>query len=376
MAPRCGSTRVELRAFRNLADRELTLDSSLTVIHGPNGAGKTNLLEALFFGLSGRSCRTNAEREAIRFGEGLARVEVTVADGADRRAFLSAVDRAEGRRHLLDGSPAGPESAARRPALALFMPDRLALIKGPPAARRAHLDRLVPALWPGRAAVRSRFGRALAQRNSLLARIRAGAASESSLDAWDLELAAEAVELIAARAEAVGLLAGPFRDAASRLGLAGEAGLAYRPRSEASDPEAYATELRDRRSSDLDRGRTTHGPHLDELRIELAGRTLRRYGSQGQQRVGLLALLFAERELLLERRGVAPLMLLDDVMSELDPERRELLAETVIGAGQALVTATHPEQVPDCERAELRVRAGRIDPIDPVVRRTASREAA
>ena len=367
---------VELRGFRNLADRELTLDSSLTVIHGPNGAGKTNLLEALFFGLSGRSCRTNAERETIRFGESLARVEVTVADASERRVFLSAVDRAEGRRHLLDGHPVGPASAAARPALALFMPDRLALIKGPPAARRAHLDRLVPALWPARAELRGRFGRALAQRNSLLARIRAGAASEGSLDAWDLELAVEAVGLIHARAEAVELLAEPFRAAAARLGLPGEADLAYRPRSEASDPEAFVAELRERRRGDLDRGHSTHGPHLDELRISLADRLLRRYGSQGQQRVALLALLFAERAVLLERRGAAPLMLLDDVMSELDPERRELLAETVIGAGQALVTATHPEQVPDCERAELRVRAGRVEAVGPRGASDISREAA
>jgi DNA replication and repair protein RecF len=353
--------RLDLHGFRNLADGELSLDSSLTVVHGPNGAGKTNLLEAIFFALSGRSCRTRAEREAIRFGEAVARVEVTVAERGDRRVFLSAVDRGEGRRHLLDGSPAGPESAARRPALALFMPDRLALVKGPPAARRAHLDRLVPALWPARAGVRTRFGRALAQRNALLARLRAGIGSESSLDAWDLELAAEAVELIAARAEAIDLLAGPFRDAASRLGLPGEASLAYRPRSEAGDAEEFAAELRERRPADLDRGHTTHGPHHDEVRIALADRTLRRYGSQGQQRGALLALLFAEREALLERRGVPPLMLLDDVMSELDPERRELLAETVLGAGQALITATHPGQVPDCERSELRVRAGRIE---------------
>jgi DNA replication and repair protein RecF len=365
--------RLDLRGFRSLADGELTLDSSLTVVHGPNGAGKTNLLEALFFGLTGRSCRTRAEREAIRFGEQLARVEVTVSDGPERRVFLAGVSRDEGRRQLLDGSPPGPESAALRPAIALFMPDRLALIKGPPAARRAHLDRLVPALWPARATVRARYGRALAQRNALLGRIRRGAASASSLDAWDLELAREGVELAAARAEAVEMLAEPFGSAAEKLGLPGVATLEYRPRSEASEPEQLAAELRDRRSADLERGHSGHGPHLDELRIALGGRTLRRYGSQGQQRLALLALLFAEREALLARRGSAPLLLLDDVMSELDPERRELLVDTVRGAGQALVTATHPEQVPECERSEIRVRAGRAEPLG---RRGHAREAA
>lgn len=354
--------RLDLHGFRNLADAELSLDSSLTLIHGPNGSGKTNLLEAVFFGLTGRSCRTNAEREVIRFGEKLARVEVVLAEGAERRRYLSAVERGEGRRRLLDGSAAGPESAALRPAIALFMPDRLALIKGPPAARRAHLDRLVPALWPARAEVRSRFGRALAQRNALLGRIRAGAAPAGSLDAWDLELAQEGVELIAARREALELLAEPFRDAAERLGLPGRAELAYRPRSVALEAGELAAELRERRQQDLERGYSTHGPHHDEVRIALADRTLRGYGSQGQQRTALLALLFAEREVLLARRGSPPLMLLDDVMSELDPDRRELLTETLVESGQALVTATHPGQMPDCARHELCARSGRFEP--------------
>ena len=355
--------RLDLHGFRNLTDAELTLDPSLTLIHGPNGAGKTNMLEAIFFGLTGRSCRTNAERETIRFGEPLSRVEVTVADGDERRRFLSSVARGDGRRQLLDGSAAGPESVALRPAIALFMPDRLALIKGPPAARRAHLDRLVPALWPARADLRPRFGRALAQRNALLGRIRAGAASPSSLDAWDQELAREAVELIAARREALDLLAEPFRVAAERLGLPGRAELVYRPRSEAGEAAEFAAELSERRSHDIERGHSTHGPHHDEVRIALAERALRGYGSQGQQRTALLALLFAERELLLARRGSPPLMLLDDVMSELDPDRRELLTETLLDTGQAFVTATHPGQMPDCVRGELRVRAGRAEPL-------------
>jgi DNA replication and repair protein RecF len=241
------------------------------------------------------------------------------------------------------------------------MPDRLALVKGPPAARRAHLDRLVPALWPARAELRSRFGRALAQRNALVARVRAGASPIASLDAWDTEFAGAGHSLIAARREAVEALAGPFGEAANRLGLPGEAALEYRPRSDAADAETLAAELRERRSADLDRGYTTHGPQYDELNIGLAGRSVRRYASQGQQRLALLALIFAERELLLERRGTAPLLLLDDVMSELDPERRELLTETVLAAGQALLTATDTGQLPEGPRRELRVRAGRFE---------------
>ena len=148
---------------------------------------------------------------------------------------------------------------------------------------------------------------------------------------------------MADRREAVDGLREPFAELAERLGLPGAAELRYRPRSEAGDAEGLAAELEERRAADIERGFTAHGPHRDEVQLLLDGAALRAYGSQGQQRVALLALLFAERELLAERRGRAPLMLLDDVMSELDADRRELLAELLRSGGQALVTATEAE---------------------------------
>jgi DNA replication and repair protein RecF len=242
------------------------------------------------------------------------------------------------------------------------MPDRLALIKGPPAARRGHLDRLVAALWPSRAELRPAYGRVLAQRNALLHRARAGHASHASLDAWDQSLADAAAELIAARAEACELLAEPFSRACDELSLPGPAEIRYRPRCEGRSPEQLLGELAERRERDLEAGRTTHGPHLDEVVLSLDDHSLRRYGSQGQQRSSLLALLFAERELLFELRGSPPLMLLDDVMSELDPDRRELLMGRLAAGGQSLITATHLGQLPAGERHELQVDAGRAGP--------------
>jgi DNA replication and repair protein RecF len=347
--------------FRNLGKAELGLGEGITLLHGPNGAGKTNLLEALYMALAGRSPRTRAERETIEFGAPLARAEAVVDEEGESRRFLCAVDRSEGRRHSVNGSPAPPESARLRPALAVFMPDRLALVKGPPAARRSHLDGFVAALHPARAEARRRYARALAQRNALVGRIRAGAADPVSLDAWDAELAAAGVELIETRAAAVDELAPPFASAAAELGL-GEAEIAYRPRSRASDAEELRAELAERRESDIARGFSGHGPHLDELAISVGGRAARRYASQGQQRMALLALLFAERDALLAGERTPPLLLLDDVTSELDPERRELLcARLVAGAGQALVTATEAAHLPtSCPRAEVAVRDGAL----------------
>jgi DNA replication and repair protein RecF len=340
-------TAIEARPIRSLDRARVELQPGIVSVVGPNGVGKTNLVEALYFALTGRSFRTSDRRDLIPFGGSLARAEATVrdADGLERR-LLASVSRTEGRRHLLDGSPADPATLARnRPPVAVFAPDRLTLIKGPPAERRAHLDGFAAARWPARAELRKRYGQALAQRNALLARVARGLAAPGELEAWDTSLAAAAAPLVAARDEAVALLAGPFANAASELGLEGGASLEYAPRAFGSAAEIRVG-LEERREQDVGLGRSSWGPHLDELKVCAGGRSLRRYGSQGQQRAGLLALLFAEREALLDARRVVPLLLLDDVMSELDPGRRERLVQRLDGDGQAVITAADEESLP------------------------------
>jgi DNA replication and repair protein RecF len=343
-------TVAEANPSRSLSGVRVELRPGVTSLIGPNGAGKTNLLEALYFALTGRSFRTSDRRDLIPFGGQMARAEAVVrdADGAQHR-LLASVGRAEGRRHLLDGSPVDAATAARRrPPVAVFSPDRLALVKGPPAERRAHIDRYVAARWPSRFGLRVRFGQALAQRNALLAGGRAGGCD---LDAWDLTFAEAAAALSAARAESIEELAPRFAAAAAELGLEGEGRLEYAPRSPGS-PAELCEGLRERREADLRLGRTSWGPHLDEVKLSCADRALRRFGSQGQQRTALLALLFAERAALAEARRVTPLLLLDDVMSELDPERRERLVDLLAGPGQVVITAATEESVPEALRAD------------------------
>jgi DNA replication and repair protein RecF len=338
---------VEARPLRSLSRARVELRPGIVSLIGPNGAGKTNLLEALYFGLTGRSFRTADRRDLIPFGGSLARAEVTVrsADGVERH-LLASVSRVDGRRHLLDGSPADPATLARnRPPVAVFSPDRLSLIKGPPAERRAHLDGFIAARWPSRSELRQRFGQALAQRNALVARLAAGQGSPAQLDTWDAAFAAAAAELIAARSDAVDELRQSFAVAAADLGLAGAAELQYAPRASGA-AEEIRNGLGEHREADLRLGRTSWGPHLDELKVSVDGRALRRYGSQGQQRTALLALLFAERESLLAARQVTPLLLLDDVMSELDPERRGHLIERLRRGGQTLISAASPDSLP------------------------------
>jgi DNA replication and repair protein RecF len=358
-------TRLQLRDFRNYDRAEIELSGGLTVVAGPNGAGKTNLLEAIYFGCTGRSPRTASDRELVRHGATVTRVVVDTADEATQHRLEAAFEHGEPKRLRVDGRPADRfDDLDARPLLGVFMPERLELVKGAPAARRAHLDQLVAALWPARAETRAAYSRALAQRNALLARIRHGAARPDALDAWDAELARQGVLLAANRREAIDGVRASFAELADCLGLPGVAEVRYRPRSGAADANGLAAELRERRAADLDRGFTAHGPHRDEVELRLGGESLRAFGSQGQQRVALLALLFAERRVLLEAHGRPPLMILDDVMSELDPElRRRLATRLREGGGQALITATEPGQVPtEIEREELALRAGRTPP--------------
>jgi len=346
-------TRVSLRDFRNYERMEVALGAGLTVVCGPNGAGKSNLLEAIYFGCTGHSCRTSNERELVRFGRGVARVTLDLEgdDGAHRLEV--GFDPGQPKHFRVDGAPVERLTSSEvRPLVGVFMPDRLDLVKGPPALRRAHLDQVIAALWPARATARAEYSRALAQRNALVARIRAGGARPELLDTWDLELARHGIELMEARRSALAELEAPFARLAQELGLPGESQLQYRPRSKAAHAGELRAELAERRHDDLSRGFTTHGPHRDDLAVTRDGRSLRSYGSQGQQRAGLLALLFAEREVL-AAIGRPPLMLLDDVMSELDAARRERLVELVRAGGQAVVAATEPEHVPGAHEQDV-----------------------
>ena len=218
-------------------------------------------------------------------------------------------------------------------ATLVFTPDRLGVVKGAPAARRAYFDRVLGRLAPARAGLPAEYGAAVAQRNAAL-RLRSQA-----LDAWTEQVVDLGVQLVAARKETLAALAAPFAERAGELGLP-EAELRY-----AGEPptlEAMAARL----DRDLDRGITGLGPHLDDIVIASGPRELRSFGSQGEQRLAVLALLLAEAELILDRRGFAPLLLLDDVLSELDPARRRILAERVRQGTQALITATDAAMLP------------------------------
>jgi DNA replication and repair protein RecF len=347
-------TRLQLRDFRSYERGDLRLGPGVTVVAGRNGAGKTNLLEAIYFACTGRSCKTANEREVVRFGAGLTRLVLEAADDRGGHEISVGFQPGEAKRLKVDGAPVERlTDAEARPLVSVFLPDRLELVLGAPAMRRAHLDQVVAALWPGRAGTRRAYTAALGQRNALIANIRAGRAGRGSLPAWDAELARHGIALMQDRADAVERLVPRFHTHAADVGLEGEPDLAYRPRSKAADAEQLATELAERVDGDVERGFTGHGPHRDELAFRRDGRELRAYGSRGQQRLGLLALLLAERAELAAERGAPPLMLLDDVMSELDSGRRERLVDVLRAGGQSVITTTDLSHVPGSDDASM-----------------------
>ena len=356
---------LSLRDFRCYQDARIDLGESLTVVTGPNGAGKTNLLEGLYFACTGRSCRTNNEREVVRFGARTTRTVLACQD-EDGLHELS-VGFTTGQPKVMRADGANVErllDLTSRPLVSVFLPDRLELIKGAPAIRRAHLDQFVAALWPARSATRRLYAQTLAQRNALIGRIRAGRAGRASLASWDAQLARHGIALMDDRRRATELITQPFERLGRELGLDGQPAVAYRPRSRATEPEHLATELAERLDTDLERGFTGHGPHRDDLATEHDGHDLRAFGSQGQQRLALLALLLAERETIAAYRPSPPMMLLDDVMSELDRDRRHALVDLLRSSpGQSVITTTDLEHVPGATEPDvthLAVASGRL----------------
>jgi len=259
------------------------------------------------------------------------------------------------RRVRVNGTTLASAEALRDRAVTLvFTPDRLSVVKAGPAVRRAYLDRTLARLFPARARVPLDYGAALGQRNALLRRIAAGGASTDSLGPWTAQVASLGAALVDARRETVLLLQPGFAAAGAELGLS-----AGRLVYEASPPTPEV--LEERLDRDLERGSTGAGPHLDEIGIQAEDRDLRVFGSQGEQRTAVLALLLAEAELLTDRGDAPPLLLLDDVLSELDRGRRAALADRVGRVPQVMVTATSADALPVEPAQLLEVRPGYVD---------------
>jgi DNA replication and repair protein RecF len=326
------------------------------LVTGPNGAGKTNLLEAVHLATQGLSFRTRQDAQVVRRGAVAGTVVATGRRGTVPIEAAAEVSTRSAKRLRLNGAAvASAEELRSRIHALVFTPDRLAVVKAGPAARRAYFDRVLSRLLPARADVPSAYAAALGQRNAALRRLAAGLSDADALEPWTDRVVQLAGELVEARRLTVELLAPAFAERAGELGLPA-ATLGYD-----AEPPTRAT-LDARLARDLERGTTGAGPHLDDIHLLSADRDLRAFGSQGEQRLAVLSLLLAEAALLLDRGEVPPLLLLDDALSELDADRRRVLSERLGAGGQTLVTATGAEALPLAPAQLLVVSPGQVRP--------------
>lgn len=346
---------LSLGGFRSYQQVEVAFGDGPHVVVGRNAAGKTNLVEALVLLSSGRSHRSSADTEMVRWGADFARTAASV-DLDGRREELEVVIHAKGsgpgQRKRIRVNGVNRRASALRPILrtVLFAPEDMLLIVGSPSLRRNLLDVIVVQREPTAAAVMSTYARTLTQRNSLLRRIREDEADRAELAYWNEVICENGGSILDWRQETLEAMAGPLA-AAHREIAPDETSLQLRyvsnvePGAGEGNQAALRRRLRETAEKEVWNGATLVGPHRDDLAFESDGRELTAFASRGQQRTAILALKLAELDLLTQLDGRPPLLLLDDVFSELDPERRAHLVRRIGSLPQAIVTTTTPDDL-------------------------------
>lgn len=345
---------IQLGEFRSYHALEFSPSSRLNLLIGPNAQGKTNLLEAFGFLLTGRSFRTSRLAEVPRWGVDSASVSGEVRRLEGGRTLRRAIRRLE------NGSAQATGDSCDWARVIPFGWQDLEIVNGAPAARRNFIDGCAGRLYPGHLAALVRYRQIVARRNHLLAMRQPQV--DAQLEPWDEQLAATGAELIARRRKAAAMLQTELGRVFPALsGERHKVEIRYRTAlGEATDASDLLAALVRERRQEIRRGLTLVGPHRDDLAIELDGIDVRAYGSRGQQRLIALALRLAEVLPVTEAAGTAPVLLLDDALSELDGRVRENALREIQGAEQVFLTA--PEALPDVGAACWSVKGGEVTP--------------
>lgn len=346
--------------FRNLGSLAFEPGSHFNVIHGDNGAGKSNLLESIYYVGSLKSFRGAKSDDLIALDADLAFLEARLEGGPAPHELRVDFGRTQRRRLQLDGKrPRSVSSWYQTVRMVLFHPGDLVLAAGPADKRRAFLDRMLEQMDPIYASTLASYEKALRSRNRLLKEARIDL---RSIRAYDAILSKAGAVVGQARRRLIDDL-GPRVERAFAEVFAGDTPLTVRYRPRVDPTEETIAETLDR-SFDKDRARgfTAEGPHADDLELRLHDVGARHHGSQGQHRTIVLALKTAELDLLTERTGRVPILLLDDVSSELDRTRNRRFFEVLSHAGgQVFLTTTHPEFILlENDRVDFEVEAGRL----------------
>jgi len=351
-------TELTLRSYRSYETLHLAFDPGVQIFLGANAQGKTNIIEALYYAAFGRSHRTSSDAELIRVGADGAHIGLSFRrhDVPGELSFTFA--RGARRRITYAGESLRQRDLVGLLPMVLFSPEDLFLVKGAPALRRRYLDAELSQASPAYYGELLRYTRILKQRNAVLKDIRERLAAPDDLPPWDAQLARSAAYIVTRRIAAVAQLGALSARVQAVLAAGEELALAYEIAGAGAEDFAeddmteslhvwYNKMLCEGRARDIARAATGVGPHLDDLVLRVGGMSLRSYGSQGQQRTGALALKLAELFYLQENIGEAPILLLDDVMSELDVDRRRALLDFIRHEHiQTFITATDAAYFP------------------------------
>ena len=335
---------LRLRNHRNYSQLDLGPGPGVNVFIGANGQGKTNLLEAVAMLALSSSPRARREYEMVGPVAQASRIEAEIEAGAIRREITISLD-VEGERTRrtieVDGARRRAFDLPGHFRVALFWPDDLGLVKAGPELRRRFLNQMLVQVEPGYARSLAGLRRVLEQRNSLLKRIAAGEGGEDMLDVWDTELVQLSREIVDARAKAARQLQPEAARCHDQIAAGERLEVTY-----LGPPQNLAEAVHNSRTEDLRRGSTTVGPHRDDLQLLLDGHEARSFASQGQQRTAVVSLKLAEARLIEARTGERPVLLLDDVLSELDGDRRAALLGEVAAGGQVIITSVEAGPFP------------------------------
>ena len=350
-----------LEDFRSYAEVTLAFGRGVTAFVGVNGAGKTNLLEAVHLAARGDSPRAHDDTELVRWGATSARVRVEV-DRAEGHRRIELVlfappdgERRRPRRYLLDGAGKRADETAGEVVVVAFFPEDVDLLGAAPSARRRYLDAMLGQIDRAHRRETREFQRVVEQRNALLRVARDEMTlPDAEIAFWDHELVRLAASLSLRRSRLVSELAPVFNDASSRFSGGTSLDIAYGGQVTGDSVEervaAYERLLREKRERERWQGTTLVGPHRDDLIVTSSGRDLPSFASRGEHRSAVLALKVAEAAWLAARVGETPVFLLDDVLSELDPGRREALANAIPADAQTFLTTASTASLPEALR--------------------------
>lgn len=344
--------RLKLYQYRNYPYLELAFSDNINIFLGRNAQGKTNILEAIYYTAIGRSHRTHNDQDLIMWDKNQSKVQIDFERIGVENCLSFLFQKDKRREIVYNGVKVKLNEAMGAVNVVMFSPEDLMLIKGAPQERRRFLDLEISQANRVYYELLSKYIKIVQQRNTVLKKLREERAGEEMLEVWDEQLAAIAYRIVIKRKEAVDKLSMLANLMHRRLTKESEnlklTYLVHGLEDETLlDESWYRDSLKERRKLDIIRGSTSIGPHRDDLKIEVNGIDLKTFGSQGQQRTGILSLKLSELEYIKSEIGEYPILLLDDVMSELDYERRAQLLLFIKEKIQTFITATDRKYFPD-----------------------------